>query len=201
VRQDKIIAFENRKLSLYANNQSISVDVITVSGNPIMNILNLNYSLGTFSLFPEAYISGLPKAIYIVRARVGNTFQSFKIQNIIPSGFPQGITEYDINNIIDNSVTEPKSEPIIETKSEALDTLVLVHDFYRSRKIPISSYSIQYDTIHLNNFADYSIAEGFEPSVTYLYDGYANFTNILSADSIQFIIDYDTLSFMEGDLK
>src|SRR4030042_7068254 len=30
VRQDKIISFENRKLSLYANNQSISVDVINI---------------------------------------------------------------------------------------------------------------------------------------------------------------------------
>ena len=98
-------------------------------------------------------------------------------------------------------ITEPKSEPNIETKSEVLDTLVFVHDFYKSRKIPLDSYSIQYDTIHLNNFADYSIAEGFEPSVTHWYNGYANFTNILSADSVQFIIDYDTLSILKGDLK
>ncbi len=197
VRQNEIISFENRKLSLYANNQSISVDVITIDGRLIMNIVNLNKSLGTIGLYPEAYISGLPKAIYVVRARVGDTFQSFKIQNIIPSGFSQGITEYDINNIINNSFSEPKSE----TKSGVLDTLVLVHDFYKSRKIPLDSYSIHYDSIHLNNYSDYSIAEDFEPSVTYLFNGYGNFTNILSADSVQFIIDYDTLSILKGDLK
>ncbi len=45
------------------------------------------------------------------------------------------------------------------------------------------------------------MAEGFEPSVTYWYNGYGNFTNILSADSIQCIIDYDTLSVLQGDLK
>src|SRR4030042_5460480 len=76
VRQNEIISFENRKLSLYANNQSISVDVITIDGRLIMNIVNLDKSLGTFGLYPEAYISGLPKAIYVVRARVGDTFQS-----------------------------------------------------------------------------------------------------------------------------
>jgi hypothetical protein len=197
VRQNEIISFENRKLSLYANNQSISVDVITIDGRLIMNIVNLDKSLGTFGLYPEAYISGLPKAIYIVRARVGDTFQSFKIQNIIPSSFPQGITEYDINNIINNSFSEPKSM----TKSGVTDTLVLVHDFYKSRKIPLVSYSMHYDSIHLNNYADYTIAEGFKPSVTQLYNRYANFTDIFSADSVQFIIDYDTLSILEGDQK
>ncbi|HEY5125292.1 MAG TPA: Ig-like domain-containing protein, partial [Ignavibacteria bacterium] len=197
IRQEKIISFENRKLSLYANNQSVSVDVIAIDGRQIMNIVNLDKSLGTFGLYPEAYISGLPKAIYVVRARIGNTFQSFKIQNIIPSGFQQGITQYDISNKIDNSYSEPKSM----IKSGVTDTLVLVHDFYKSRKIPLSSYSMHYDTIHLNNFADYTIAKGFEPSVTYWYNGYGNFTNILSADSVQFIIDYDTLSILKGDLK
>jgi len=201
VMQDKIISFENRKLSVYAYNQSIAVDVFTIDGRQVKNIVNMRYCLGTFGLYPEAYLSELPKAIYIVRVIVGNTVQSFKIQNLIPTAFPQGITDYDINNIIDTYITESKSEADIETKSEALDTLVLVHDFYKSRKIPIDSYSIQYDTIHLNNFADYSIAEGFEPSVTYLNTGYANFTNIFSAYNVRFLIDYDTLSLLNGDLK
>ncbi len=201
VRQDNIISFENRKLSVYANNQSISVDVFTIDGRQVKNVVSLRYCLGTFGLYPEAYLSDLPKAVYIVRVIVGNTSQSFRIQNIIPSGFPQGITEYDINNIIDNSSTELKTEFNIETKSGVLDTLVLVHDFYKSREIPLDSYSIQYDTIHLNNFADYSIAEGFESSVTYWHNGYANFTNIFSTDSVQFIIDYDSLSILNGDLK
>jgi len=197
VRQNEIISFENRNLSIYANNQSISVDIININGSTIKNILNMNKSVGTVSLYPEAYISDLPKAIYIVRARVGNAFKSFKIQNIVPSNLPQGITHYDIYNTIEKSSAEPRSI----TKSEAMDTLVLVHDFYKSRKIPLDSYSIQYDTIHLNNFADYSIAEGFEPSVTQLYNRNANFTDILSADSVQFIIDYDSISIFKGDLK
>lgn len=201
VRQDNVISFENRKLSVYANNQSIAVDVFTIDGRQAKNIANLRYCLGTFGLYPEAYLSDLPKAIYIVRVIVGNTSQSFKIQNIIPSVFPQGITEYDINNIIDNSFTESKSKPTFETKSEALDTLVLVHDFYKTRKIPIDTYTTHYDSIRLNNFSDYSIAEGFDPAVTYTIEGYANFTDLLSADSVQFIIDYDTLSILEGDLK
>ena len=201
VTQDKIISFENRKLSVYAYNQSIAVDVFTIDGRQVKNIVNLRYCLGTFGLYPEAYLSDLPKAVYIVRVIVGNTVQSFKIQNLIPTAFPQGITEYDINNIIDTYTTELKSETDKETKSEALDTLVLVHDFYKSRKIPIDSYSIQYDTIHLNNFSDYSIAEGFEPAVTYLYSGYGEFTNIRSEGDIQFIIDYDTLSTLEDNLK
>jgi hypothetical protein len=201
VRQNEIISFKNRKLSLHANNQPISIDVITMNGSKIMNILNINRSPGTIELYPEAYISGLPKAIYIVRARVGNTFQSFKIQNLISSSFSQGITQYNINNTIDNSFSEPQSESRLETKSGVLDTLVLVHDFYKSRKIPLDSYSIQYDTVHLNNFADYSIAEGFEPSVTNMYKGYGNFTDIISADSVRFIVMYDTLSILKGDLK
>jgi len=199
--QDKIISFESRKLSVYAYNQSIAVDVFTIDGRLVKNIVNLRYCLGTFGLYPEAYLSELPKAIYLVRVIVGNTSQSFKIQNLIPTAFPQGITEYDINNIIDTSITESKSEPDKETKSEALDTLILVHDFYKSRKIPLNSYTIQYDTIHLNNFADYSIAEGFESAVTHWHNGYGNFTDIFSADSVQFIVHYDTLSILKGDLK
>jgi hypothetical protein len=195
-RQDEIISFENGKLSLYANNQSVSVDVITLIGVPIMNILNLNKNLGTIGLYPEAYISELPKAIYIARARAGNTVRSFKIQNIIPSGFPQGITQYGINSIADKY-----SNPQPRTKSGVTDTLILVHDFYKSRKMALDTYSKQLDTIHLFNFADYSMAEGFEPSVTYWYNGYANFTDILSEDSVEFIIEFDTLSILKGDLK
>ncbi|MBN1182801.1 MAG: Ig-like domain-containing protein, partial [Bacteroidales bacterium] len=45
------------------------------------------------------------------------------------------------------------------------------------------------------------IAEDFEPSVTYSYSGYANFTEILSADSVQYIIDYDTLSILDANQK
>jgi hypothetical protein len=201
VMKDKIISFENRKLSVYANNQSIAVDVFTIDGRQVKNIVNLRYCLGTFGLYPEAYLSDLPEAVYIVRVIVGNTSQSFKIQNLIPTAFPQGITEYDINNIIDTSITELKSEPDKDTKSDPLDTLVLVHDFYKSRKIPLNSYTIQYDTIHLNNFSDYSIAEGFEPALTYLESGYGAFTNIHSEGDIQFIIDYDTLSILNDDLK
>ena len=201
VRQNEIISFENRKLSIYANNQPISVDVITADGRLIMNILNLNKSPGIIELYPEAYISDLPNTIYILRARVGYTFQSFKIQNIIPSGVSQGITQHNINDTIDNFFSEPGSETKSVTKSGVPDTLVLVHDFYKSRKIPLDSYIIHYDSIHLNNYSDYSMAEGFEPDVTYWYNGYANFTNIFSADSMQFIIDYDTLTILKGDLK
>jgi hypothetical protein len=197
VRQDGMVSFENRNLSLYANNQSISVDIININGGTVKNILNLSKSVGTVSLYPEAYITDLPKAIYIVRVRVGNTFQSFKIQNLVPSNLSQGITHYSINNIVERPFAELKSEPLLET----LDTLVLVHDFYKSRKIPLDSYSIQYDTLHLNNFADYTIAEGFEPALTYLESGYGAFTNIHSEGDIQFIIDYDTLAVLEDNLK
>lgn len=196
-RQNEIISFENGKLSIYANNQTVSVDVFTIIGIPIMNILNLKTSTATIGFYPEAYISELPRAIYIIRAKVGSTSRSYKIQNIIPSGFSRGITQYDLNNTIDNSLSKPK--PM--AKSGVSDTLVFEHDFYKSRKIPLDSYTMQYDTIHLNNFADYSVAEGFEPSVTYWYNGYANFTDIYSTDSVQFIIDYDTLSVLKGDLK
>jgi len=197
VRQNEFISFENRKLSIYANNQSISVDVINLNGSLIKNILNLNKSFGTVELFPEAYISDQPKAMYIVRARVGNNFRSFKIQNLIPSYFPEGIITYDFNNLIDKSLTEP----VLKAKSAVSDTLIFVHDFYKSRNIPLDSYNAHFDSIHLNNFTDYTVAEGFEPSVTQLYNRYANFTDVISADSVQFIIDYDTLSVLEGNLK
>lgn len=197
VRQNEVISFENRKLSLFANNQSISVDVINMTGSVFRNILNQSKGFGTIELYPEAYISDQPKAMYIVRARVGNTFRSFKIQNIIPSNFPQGIVQYDFNNLIDKSF----SEPVLKSKSEVADTLILIHDFYKSRIIPLNSYSAHYDSIHLNNFADYTIAENREPSVTQLYNRYANFTDVISADSVQFIIDYDTLSILEENLK
>ena len=197
VSQDEIISYKDSKLVLYANNQSVSIDIITIEGRIILNLINLNKSLGTIELYPEAYISDLPKAIYIVRVRVGNNLQSYKIQNINPSSFPRGIFKNDINTIIDNSFKETRSI----TKSAVIDTLILVHDFYKSRKIPLDSYSHHYDSIRLNNFADYSIAEDFEPSVTYLSNGYANFTDVFSADSVEFIIDYDTLSIFNDNLK
>jgi hypothetical protein len=197
VKQDGIISFENRNLSLYANNQSISVDIININGSTIKNILSLSRSVGTVSLYPEAYISELPKAVYIARARIGNTFQSFKIQNLIKANLPQGIKQYDISNAIEMNSAEPKSM----IKSEDLDTLVLIHDFYKSRKIPISLYSIQFDTIHLNNFADYSSADDFEPAVTHIFKGNGNYTDVFSADSVQFIIDYDTLAILEAYKK
>ncbi len=171
--------------------------MINLNGTLIKNILNLNKGFGTVELFPEAYISDNPKAMYIVRARVGNNFRSFKIQNLIPSYFPQGIVTYDFNNLIDKS----SAEPVLKSKSEVSDTLILVHDFYKSRKILLNSYTTHYDSIHLNNFTDYTVAEGYEPSVTQLYNRYANFSDVFSADSVQFIIDYDTLSVLGGDLK
>ena len=62
----EVISFENGKLALYAEKQSISVDIISVLGKQVKNIIQLERSNGVFELFPEAYISDLPKAIYIM---------------------------------------------------------------------------------------------------------------------------------------
>lgn len=196
-KEEKNIMFKDRKLLLSADNQLVSVNIYSLDGRMVLNIIrNMQFS-GGIGLYPEAYLKELPPAIYIVQARVGNISKSFKIQNLGLSKLPKGITEEDIISITGFS----SSETISKSKSDIADTLILLSDFYKERSYPIITYSANYDSIRLNNFAAYTPADEFKPAITHLYGRYRNFTDIYSADSIQFIIHYDTLSVLEDHLK
>ena len=80
------------------------------------------------------------------------------------------------------------------------DTLVFSSDFYRPATLAISSYSGDVGVIQLENFGDYTVAEGMDPDKALINRGYGDFLTLISEGGVEFEVNFDTASLLGNEL-
>ncbi|MBN2613460.1 MAG: Ig-like domain-containing protein [Bacteroidales bacterium] len=179
-------------LYMNCNNEKVVIDIYDLLGRKAGSV-NRHSLTGTYTICPLAYISSDNGGIYIVRVSIGNSTASFKFQYQADSDFSAGFEE--TNQFIALSLENLKST------TDDGDSLVIQHDFYKTKKIALNNLNADLGTIVLENFAEYQLAEGFEAVSSLISPEYSGgFNALYSADSVFFLINFDSLSLPNGEL-
>ncbi len=186
VYNERISVNPDRSLRIHAMQNSLRIEIYDMLGRRIKEVIHRENLSGTYTIHPGAYLNDLPEAIYIAQVRVDDYAKGIKISNLHSVDFPQGLTR-----IAD--YTE-RLEPTLKSGAAEDDTLVFSSDFYRPATLAINSYTGDVGVIQLENFGDYTVAEGRDPDKTQIDKHYGGFLRVLSEDSIKFEVIFDSAS-------
>jgi hypothetical protein len=192
-------------IEITAYNQSFIMTIYNLMGMAVGPSIHMTALNGTYIIYPAAYVQNLPKGIYIARIILGNQQKSFKINNFNQNTTLKGFFQigYSSNRNISINTSNIKSEgnEAIKGIISDEDTLIFNHDFYKVKRLAVTSHNLDVGTIELENFGDYSPAVGVDPDKIIFYKQNGNFLNVYGQDSSQFIICIDSYSIMEEELE
>ncbi len=133
--------FDGKKLYLNCNNDQVQVKIIDLSGKEIATVLSMKSLSGKFMIYPEAYIDSRYHSILIIQSVVGEETRTFKFFPAVQSIEEKGLFEV---TSMENSNTSSALKSAL-----AIDTLMIQHDSYTSKKIPIDSKTCSFGDITL----------------------------------------------------
>ena len=187
VYNDRISVNPDGSLQIHALQNSLSIDIYDLLGRRVKEVIHRENLNGIYRIHPGAYLNDLPGAIYIARVRVDEYSKGIKVRNLRTVDYPVGLTR-----IADYEVLP---EPALKSDVAEDDTLVFSSDFYRPASLAISSYSGDVGVIQLENFGDYTVAEGMDPDKTRIDKTYGGFLYLTSEEDIIFHFDFDSLCY------
>jgi hypothetical protein len=189
---ERISVNPDGSLQIHALQNSLSIDIYDMLGRRVKEVIHRENLNGIYRIHPGAYLNDLPGAIYIARVRVDEYSKGIKVSNLRAVDIPTGLTR-----IAD--YTEPP-EQVLKSDEAEDDTLVFSSDFYRPASLAISSYSGDVGVIQLENFGDYTVAEGMDPDKIQINPEYGSFLQLISENDIEFEINFDSASCYERNL-
>jgi hypothetical protein len=122
------VSFDGRKLIFAGKGEQVYVGIFDLAGREIANVISNQTFTGTYALYPGAYLGNKSQTPLIVRAAVGEEWTSFIF---VPDGQPvqnKGLFEISATASIKKTT---------EASYSNIDTLVISHDLYVKKKIPI----------------------------------------------------------------
>ena len=192
VYNERISFNPDGSLHIHAMQNSLRINIYDMLGRLVKEVIHRENLSGIYRIHPGAYLNDLPEAIYIAQVRVDDYAKGIKISNLHAVDFPQGLTR--ISDYAEILETELKSDVAED------DTLAFSHDFYKPATFAISSYTGDVGVIQLENFGDYTIAEGLEPDKTQIDKHYGGFLHLTSEEDIIFHVDFDSLCYYGEEL-
>ena len=133
--------FDGKKLYLNCNDDQVQVKIFDLSGKEIAAVLSMKSLSGKFMIYPEAYIDSRYHSILIIQSVVGEETRTFKFFPAVQSIEEKGLFEV---TSMENSNTSSALKSAL-----AIDTLMIQHDSYTSKKIPIDSKTCSFGDITL----------------------------------------------------
>lgn len=191
---DERISFNHDgSLQIHARQNSLHINIYDMLGRLVKEVIHRKNLSGIYRIHPGAYLNDLPEAIYIAQVRVDDYAKGIKISNLQSVNFPQGLTRIaDYTERLESTLKSDAAED---------DTLVFSSDFYRQATLAISSYTADVGVIQLENFGDYTVAEGLEPDKTRIDKKYGSFLHLTSEQDINFLFDFDSLCYYGEELE
>jgi hypothetical protein len=120
------VIYDGNKIILNCRNDQVTIEVFDLAGRFVKNILTHTNINGTFKIYPGAYLTDHSKSVYLVRVRMNSQVQSFKVVNFRETRYDKGLFEVSSGDF--KSV-------------QAIDTLILSHSLYETKKIALESYT------------------------------------------------------------
>lgn len=133
--------FDGKKLYLNCNNDQVQVKIFDLSGREIVSVLSRQSLSGKFMIYPEAYVDFGHYSMMIIQSIVGDEARTFKFLHDAQSMEEKGLIEV---TKMDNSKL-PSALKSIST----IDTLIISHNSYSSKKIPIDNKTCSFGDITL----------------------------------------------------
>jgi hypothetical protein len=190
---DYMNILENGSIEMEAFNKSFKMTIVDLLGRIVCTGIDEDNLNGNYIVFPEAYIQDQPAGIYIATATLGDKTKSFKICNFNRTGISHGF--------IETGYTEPEKQSVTKHTLNSEDTLIFIHDFYKTTKLPVIEQKLDVGTIQLENFSSYSPAQGVVPDKITYDNHYGSFIKVLGQDSSIFILNIDAYSTWEKEIK
>lgn len=192
VFNERISVNPDGSLQINALQNSLSIDIYDLLGRRVKEVIQQDHLNGTYRIHPGAYLNDLPGAIYIARVMLDGYSKGIKVRNLNIVDLPAELTR-----IADYTVLP---ESALKSDVAEDDTLVFSSDFYLPASIAISSYSGDVGVIQLENFGDYTVADGMDPDKTLINRGYDNFLSLTSEGGVEFEVNFDTASLLTNEL-
>lgn len=135
--------FDGKKLYLNCNNDKVQVKIFDLSGREIANVLSIQSLSGKFMIYPEAYVDFGQNSMMIIQSFIGDEVRSYKFFPASQSIEEKGLIEVTKMDYFNRS-------SVLKSIS-AVDTLIITHDSYSGKKIPIDSKTCTFGDITLFN--------------------------------------------------
>lgn len=133
--------FDGKKLYLDCNNDKVQVKIFDLSGREIANVISMQSLSGKFMIYPGAYVDFSYYSMMIIQSIVGEEARTFKFFPGEQAMEEKGLIEVSkIGNFNKSSVLKSYS---------AIDTLIITHDNYSGKKIPIDNKTCSFGDITL----------------------------------------------------
>jgi hypothetical protein len=133
--------FDGKKLYLNCNNDQVQVKIFDLSGKEIATVLSMKSLSGKFMIYPEAYIDSRYHSILIIQSVVGEETRTFKFFPAMQSIEEKGL--FEVTSMENSNISSALKSAL------AIDTLMIQHDSYTSKKIPIDSKTCFFGDITL----------------------------------------------------
>lgn len=137
-------SFDGRRLFINSNGHRVGISIFDLSGRLHTHILNQERLIGEYMVYPSAYISSRQPFIYILRVSFDTDIMTYKLIKYNDIEYTKGMELISGNLLPTDSHQSKKS-------INAIDTLILNHSSYKTKKIPISEYVLNVGTIQLED--------------------------------------------------
>jgi Fibrobacter succinogenes major domain (Fib_succ_major). len=176
---------KNQMLIFYVipSGTHVSADVFSVSGRLVAHLVNKSFLSGEFHVDMASLLPNSSKnTIYFVRLKIGNESFTIKWVTIGSTNFTTGRNSSTIQNIL------PKVKVLNGTllSKAILDTLLIHHDGYFSKRMDMDSLSGTLGNIHLYSGTDFTAEQ--ETTIVSTYSTIAK-----QADSLFLLGNADTV--------
>lgn len=137
-------SFDGRRLFISSMGATVSISIYDLSGRLHSHILKPSHLNGEYMVYPSAYISSERSHIYILRVSMEMEAVSYKLVHYNDLQYSKGVWLIKDNKTPGESRQSRKS-------TNSLDSLVFTHDFYMTKKLPISEYVADVGTVQLED--------------------------------------------------
>src|SRR4030042_5015757 len=133
--------FDGKKLYLNCNNDQVQVKIFDLSGKEIATVLSMKSLSGKFMIYPEAYVDFGYYSMMIIQSIVGDEARTFKFLHDEQSMEEKGLIE--VTKLDNPNLSSPLKS------ISAIDTLIISHDSYSGKKIPLDNKTCSFGDITL----------------------------------------------------